>query len=65
MADSIQKARALLKTPEAVADSPWSALGAAALAATAAILMAGVMILGPGVRFTDAPPVAQDLLPNG
>ncbi len=65
MADGIQKARALLNTPETVAESPWAALGAAALAATAAILMAGVMILGPGVRFQDAPPVAQDLAPNG
>ncbi|WP_420479293.1 peptidoglycan-binding protein [Brevundimonas sp. FT23028] len=65
MADGIQKARALLMTPEAVATSPWAALGAAALAATAAVLMAGVVILGPGVRFQDAPPVSQDLLPNG
>ncbi|MDQ8028319.1 MAG: peptidoglycan-binding protein [Brevundimonas sp.] len=64
MAGDIQKARVLLTSPVEVF-SPWSALGAAALAATAAILMAGVMILGPGVRFQDAPPVAQDLLPNG
>jgi len=64
MADGIQKARILLAVPETV-QSPWAALGAAALAATAAVLMAGVMILGPGVRFQDAPPVAQDLLPNG
>ena len=28
MADGIQKARALLNTPEAVAVSPWAALGA-------------------------------------
>jgi hypothetical protein len=65
MADGIQKARALLNTPEAVAVSPWAALGAAALAASAAVLMAGVMILGPGGRCTDAPPVSQALLPNG
>ncbi|RZJ32495.1 MAG: peptidoglycan-binding protein [Brevundimonas sp.] len=64
MADGIQKARALLIAP-ITTDSPWAALGAAALAATAAILMAGVMVLGPGIRFQDAPPVAQDLLPNG
>lgn len=64
MADDIQKARALLIAPVTV-HSPWAALGAAALAATAAVLMAGVMILGPGVRFQDAPPVSQDLLPNG
>jgi hypothetical protein len=41
-----------------------SALGAAALAASAAVLMAGVMVLGPGVRF-DEPAVAQPLFPNG
>jgi len=34
--------------PNAVA-----ALGAAALAATAAVLMAGVVIIGPGVQFND------------
>lgn len=54
MADnSINKARTLL-TPATVArTSPYAALGAAALAATAAVLMAGVMVLGPGVRFDD------------
>ena len=30
-------------------------LGAAALAATAAVLLAGVMILGPGVAIDDQP----------
>jgi hypothetical protein len=60
---SIQKARVLLTAPVAV-QSPWAALGAAALAATAAVLMAGVMVLGPGVRF-EQPPVDQALLPNG
>ena len=30
-------------------------LGAAALAATAAVLLAGVMILGPGVAIEDQP----------
>ena len=63
MADSIQKARILLTTP-VEASSPWPALGAAALAATAAVLMAGVMVLGPGVRF-ERPAVDQALLPNG
>lgn len=48
----IQKARALL-TPSTAAASPWPMLGAAALAATAAVLMAGVMVLGPGVRFEE------------
>ena len=63
MADGIRKARILLATP-VVVHSPWPALGAAALAATAAVLMAGVMVLGPGVRF-EQPAVDQALLPNG
>ncbi|WP_404414549.1 peptidoglycan-binding protein [Brevundimonas vesicularis] len=33
--------------------NPVAALGAAALAATAAVLMAGVVIIGPGVHFND------------
>ncbi|WP_241004602.1 peptidoglycan-binding protein [Brevundimonas fontaquae] len=33
--------------------NPVAALGAAALAATAAVLMAGVVIIGPGVQFND------------
>ncbi len=49
---SITKARTLL-TPPAERPSPYAALGAAALAATAAVLMAGVMVLGPGVRFDE------------
>ncbi len=63
MAGDIQKARILLTAPVETA-SPWPALGAAALAATAAVLMAGVMVLGPGVRF-ERPAVDQALLPNG
>ncbi|HEY0102642.1 MAG TPA: peptidoglycan-binding protein [Brevundimonas sp.] len=54
---SIHKARRLL-TPAHGAASPWAALGAAALAASAAMLMAGVMVLGPGVRF-DEPPASN------
>lgn len=65
MADGIQKARILLTAPAVAPGSPWSALGAAALAATAAMLMAGVMVLGPGVRFQEPAPEAQALLPNG
>jgi hypothetical protein len=64
MADTtIDKARSLL-TPPVRRSSPWATFAAAALAATAAVLMAGVMVLGPGVRFEE-PPVAQPLLPNG
>ena len=33
--------------------NPFAALGAATLAATAAVLMAGVVIIGPGVQFND------------
>ena len=65
MAGDIQKARILLTAPPVAVSSPWSALGAAALAATAAILMAGVMVLGPGVRFQNPAPIDQALLPNG
>ncbi len=50
---SIAKARHLLTSTRTVAANPWGTLGAAALAATAAVLMAGVMVLGPGVRFAD------------
>jgi hypothetical protein len=64
MADTnIDKARSLL-TPPVRRASPWATLGAAALAATAAVLMAGVMVLGPGVRF-DEPAAAQPPFPNG
>lgn len=47
----IDQARALLQAGSAQPSSPWSLLGAATLAALAARLMAGVMILGPGVSF--------------
>ena len=64
MADtSIDKARGLLTAPVRRA-SPGATFGAAALAATAAVMMAGVMVLGPGVRFVE-PPGAQPLFPNG
>ena len=53
MADTtIDKARSLL-TPPVRRSSPWATFAAAALAATAAMLMAGVMVLGPGVRFEE------------
>lgn len=48
----IDRARSLL-TPFVQRSSPYATLGAAALAATAAVLMAGIMVLGPGVRFED------------
>jgi len=49
---TIARARALL-TPVADKANPYAALGAAAMAAMAAVLMAGVMVLGPGVRFDE------------
>jgi hypothetical protein len=65
MADTtIDKARKLLTAPPTRRASPWAAFAAAGLAATAAVLMAGVMVLGPGVRFEE-PPAAQPLFPNG
>ena len=42
-------ARKLLETP-VERSSPWAALGAAAVAAMAAVLMAGAIVLGPGVQ---------------
>ena len=56
---SITKARALLTPVIPPASSPYPALGAAALAAMAAVLMAGVMVLGPGVRFDETAVSAQ------
>ena len=51
-AQTLARARALL-TPEPVRESALPALGAAALAAVAALMMAGVVVLGPGVTFDD------------
>ena len=64
MADTtIDRARVLL-TPPVRRASPWATLAAAALAATAAVMMAGIMVLGPGVRFEE-PSVVQPAFPNG
>jgi hypothetical protein len=52
----IDRAKALLVAPEVMEASPWGALGAAFLAATAAVLMAGMVVLGPGVVIEDTPP---------
>ena len=49
---TIARARVLL-TPAPARANPYATLGAAALAAMAAVLMAGVLILGPGVRFDE------------
>ena len=64
MADNtIDRARDLL-TPPVRRGSPWATFAAAGLAAMAAVLMAGVMVLGPGVRFEE-PPLVQPAFPNG
>lgn len=55
----IDQARMLLAPTPQAGDRPWPLLGAAAFAATAAVLMAGVVVLGPGVTFSDEPPAAQ------
>lgn len=60
---SIAKARRLLTPAPSVASNPWATLGAAALAATAAVLMAGIMVLGPGVRFDDPTAVSTPQQP--
>lgn len=61
--DEIARAKRLLEAP-ASGTAALPMLGAAALAATAAMLMAGVMVLGPGVRF-ESVAAAQPLAPNG
>ena len=52
IADKISAARARLVLDEQK-PNPVAALGAAAFAATAAVLMAGVVVAGPGVHFED------------
>lgn len=60
---SITRARQLLTSAPTTTSTPWATLGAAALAATAAVLMAGIMVLGPGVRFDDPTAVAASPQP--
>ena len=62
MTQAVAKARTLLTTPSEKAASPWAALFAAGLCASAAVLMAGAVILGPGVS-VDGPTAAQPLEP--
>ena len=52
---NIDKARDLLVEAEQTVGNPLGALGAAALAATAAVAMAGVIVLGPGMALSDKP----------
>ena len=54
----IDAARVALSEPE-FRTGGLQTLAAAALAASAAVLLAGVMILGPGVAIDDTPPTTQ------
>ena len=47
------QARSLLHAPS-ITGNPWATLAASALAAMAAVLMAGAVVLGPGFEI-DAP----------
>ena len=58
MRTDLTAARQLLQPAEA-RDRPWAMLGAALLAAFAVVAMAGVVVLGPGVRF-DQPAAATE-----
>ena len=49
MTEAVAKARTLLTASQDKPGSPWAALFAAGLCASAAVLMAGAVILGPGV----------------
>ena len=62
IADRIEQAHGLLATPVERAVSPWAGLGAAGFAAISAVLMAGVMVLGPGIAIDErVPPSAVGL----
>jgi hypothetical protein len=54
----IDAARVALSEPEA-RNGVMGTLAAASLAACAAVLLAGVMVLGPGVALEDGPPSAS------
>ena len=56
---AIAQARALL-APPADAGSLWATLGAMALAASASVLLAGAIILGPGFELQPPPPTVSD-----
>lgn len=55
MRTDLTAVRRLLE-PTPSGDRPWAMLGAALMAAFAAVAMAGVVVLGPGVRFDQLPP---------
>jgi hypothetical protein len=57
----IAAVRKLLDAPTA-RTNPWGLLAAAALAAASAMLMAGIVVLGPGIAF-ESPPAVSELQP--
>lgn len=62
---AIDEARALLALPvDDVPNVPWKTLAAAGFAATAAVVMAGVVVFGPGVSLAQtAMPAHEDAQP--
>jgi len=61
MTDSVAKiarAKALLATAQGRPNA-WAALGAAAFAATAAVMLAGMVVVGPGVSIEEPVVIAR------
>lgn len=54
---AIKAARALLRPADAAPTPPWAGLASAGLAAVAATLLAGVVVLGPGLSLGAQGPV--------
>ncbi|AYG96066.1 hypothetical protein D8I30_13550 [Brevundimonas naejangsanensis] len=57
--EAIRNARALLNEAPAEQPKPLRLLAAAAFAATAAVLLAGTMVAGPGVSFDQGSTVSN------
>ncbi|MET4684590.1 hypothetical protein [Brevundimonas faecalis] len=57
--EAIRDAQALLNEPTIDQPKPLRLLAAAAFAATAAVLLAGTMVVGPGVSFDQGPTVSN------
>ena len=57
--EAIRDARDLLNEPPIEQPKPLRLLAAAAFAATAAVLLAGTMVVGPGVSFDQGSTVSN------
>ena len=57
--EAIRDARDLLNEPPVEQPKPLRLLAAAAFAATAAVLLAGTMVVGPGVSFDQGSTVSN------